>query len=81
VLTEHISNTGNWPAYRSHLQQLGVQGVAALSTAEQLILQQARTMAANDLYRAFGYVFVGLAPLVWLARPPFKNPGGPPGAH
>ncbi|HTP40498.1 MAG TPA: DHA2 family efflux MFS transporter permease subunit [Steroidobacteraceae bacterium] len=81
TLSEHITSTGNWPVYRSHLQQFGVQGVAALRSAEELILQQARTMGANDLFRAFGYVFILLAPLVWLARPPFRNPGGPPGAH
>jgi DHA2 family multidrug resistance protein len=81
TLTEHITDTGNWPIYRSHLQQLGIPGVAALSTADQLITQQARTMGANDLFRGFGYVLLLLAPLVWLARPPFRNPGGPPGAH
>ncbi|MFT3904727.1 MAG: DHA2 family efflux MFS transporter permease subunit [Steroidobacteraceae bacterium] len=82
VLSEHISDTGNWPYYRELLQQVGVQGQAAYQSVHSVILQQAYTLGANDLYRAFGYVFLVLAPLVWLARPPFNNPGGPgAGAH
>jgi len=78
ILSEHIQGA-NWSAYAEQLRGYGIVGLDAFAQVGQLILAQARTLAANDLFRAFGFMFWALMPLVWLAKPPFRTPGG--GAH
>jgi hypothetical protein len=38
------------------------------------MLQQARTLAASDRYRALGYRFWLAAAVAWLAKPPLAHP-------
>jgi DHA2 family multidrug resistance protein len=75
VLAQYIQGP-NWSSYLEQLRALGISGVNAFNHARAEMLLQARTLAANDLYRAFGYLFWLLAPMVWFARPPFRAPGG-----
>jgi DHA2 family multidrug resistance protein len=80
LLAEHIQGP-NWSAYVQQLGHLGIAGLGSLGFASNVLLQQARTLAANDLYRLFGYMFLVLMPVVWLARPPFRSAGGPGSGH
>jgi DHA2 family multidrug resistance protein len=42
-----------------------------------IVSAQAQTLAINEIFWLYGFVFLGVLALVWLARPPF---GAPPGA-
>ncbi|HXN10408.1 MAG TPA: DHA2 family efflux MFS transporter permease subunit, partial [Steroidobacteraceae bacterium] len=79
VLSQDIQGP-NWNAYAGHLQALGIAGRSAFGQVRQLMLSQARTLAANDVYRLYAIMFLALTPLVWLAKPPFRAGRGG-GAH
>lgn len=78
VLSQYIQGP-NWGTYSEQLRHIGVAGLSSFSQASREIVSQARTLAANDLYRVFGFLFWMLIPIVWLAKPPFRSSGG--GAH
>jgi DHA2 family multidrug resistance protein len=78
ILSEHIQGV-NWSAYSAQLHAQGIAGVGAFEHAGNLIMLQARTLAANDVYRIFAVVLWLLSPVVWLAKPPFRAMGG--GGH
>jgi DHA2 family multidrug resistance protein len=42
---------------------------------EGAIVQQAYMLATNDLFWAWGWVFLALIAVVWVARPPFTAGG------
>ena len=46
------------------------QGGAGLAQAARLLIQQSYMLAANDIFFAAGCTFLGLVPVIWLARPP-----------
>jgi DHA2 family multidrug resistance protein len=71
VLSQDIQGQ-NWNAYSDQLHTLGVAGRAAFGQARQLLLSQARTLAANDVYRLYACMFLLLTPVVWFAKPPFR---------
>ena len=81
VLTEHVrSGSGGWQHYHAVLQSIGLDGVRAYQFVDALISQQASTLGVNDVFFAFGCLFFAIAPLVWLAKPPFTHKRGG-GAH
>ena len=49
------------------------QAQSALATLERSIVQQAYMLATNDLFWLWGWTFLALIALVWLARPPFST--------
>jgi DHA2 family multidrug resistance protein len=75
-LTEHM--TAFDPIARSaldRLQALGVQGHAAYVMVERTIVHQAYMLATDDLFWLWGWMFVALIAVAWLARPPFAAGG------
>jgi MFS transporter, DHA2 family, multidrug resistance protein len=81
---EHISR-GN-PATVDALGKLGSAGLnpgQAYAYLNQIVDQQASTLAALDLFNASAVLLILLIPLVWLARPVRQAPGGSAaaGAH
>lgn len=77
VLTEHIHPDS--PGWKQTQQTLGGMGLADTQTyayVENVISQQASTLAVNDLYMLFGIVFALLIPIVWFAKPPFQAGAG-----
>jgi len=83
-LVEHIS--GSSPAVADALGKLGSAGLSAGQSygfLNQLVNQQAFTMAAVDLFNASAVLLVLLIPLVWLTRPAANAAatGGAGGAH
>jgi len=80
ALAEHVSEYS--PATNSYLQQLQAAGVphdAALAQVDRLVNVQSYLMATNDILWIVGLLLLALAPVIWLARPPFVAKG--PGAH
>jgi DHA2 family multidrug resistance protein len=83
-LAEHIS--GSSPAVADALGKLGAAGMSAAQSygfLNQLVNQQAFTMAAMDLFNASAVMLVLLIPLVWLTRPARSGGGAeaPSAAH
>ena len=66
------------PAARAaldQLQALGAQGTSVVAVIERTIVQQAYMLATNDLFWLWGWVFLALIGVVWIARPPFAAGG------
>ena len=66
------------PAARAaldQLQALGAQGASGFAVIERTIVQQAYMLATNDLFWLWGWVFLALIGVVWVARPPFTAGG------
>jgi DHA2 family multidrug resistance protein len=83
-LVEHVARTN--PAAMDALGKLSSAGLSseqAYGLVNQLVNQQAFTMAAVDLFNASAVLLVLLIPLVWLTRPAAKAAatGGAGGAH
>jgi len=75
-LAEHVARTN--PAVTDALGKLGSAGLSAeqsLGMLNQLVNQQAFTMAAVDLFNASAVLLVLLIPLVWLSRPAKSGAG------
>jgi DHA2 family multidrug resistance protein len=75
MLTQHVVAGANWDAYSGRLGELGVSGTAALVQAEGVVMQQAQTMGANDVFLVFTLLLTIAMPVIWLARPPFRMMG------
>jgi DHA2 family multidrug resistance protein len=77
VLTSHVVAGGNWDQWSGQLGALSANdsGAAALRYTENLVQQQAVTLATNDLYLIFAALLISCAALIWFTRPPFRNPG------
>jgi DHA2 family multidrug resistance protein len=81
-LAEHVSRSS--PAAGDALGALASAGLApeqALGVVNQLVNQQAFTMAAVDLFNASAVLLVLLIPLVWLTRPAGVGAAAASGAH
>jgi DHA2 family multidrug resistance protein len=77
VLTEHIrTDSPGWLHTQQTLSNLGAADTQSLAYAEQVISQQASTLAVNDLYVLFAVIFILLIPIVWFAKPPFLAKAG-----
>jgi DHA2 family multidrug resistance protein len=57
------------------LQQAGMGSAQALAQVNRLIDQQAYTRAADDVFMASAWIFLGLISLIWLTRRPPKLAG------
>jgi DHA2 family multidrug resistance protein len=78
-MVEHVTRVD--PATVDALNKLGAAGMSpeqAYGYLNQLVNQQAFTLAALDLFQASAILLLLLVPLVWLARPA-KQPAGPQG--
>jgi DHA2 family multidrug resistance protein len=83
-LAEHVARSS--PAAADALGKLGAAGLSpdqSLGLLNQLVNQQAFTMAAVDLFNASALLLVLLIPLVWLTRPARRGAGAAAasGAH
>ncbi|HZZ93696.1 MAG TPA: DHA2 family efflux MFS transporter permease subunit [Usitatibacter sp.] len=77
-ITENV--TAYSPAatnYLSQLHGLGADPGQSLSIIDRLISTQAYSMATADMSYIAAWIFIGLIPLLWLARPPFGIKGAP----
>jgi DHA2 family multidrug resistance protein len=81
VLTQHLTPGGNWEAWSSRLAQAGASAEATLMQSQRVVMTQAQTMGANDVFLAFCAVMLLCVPVIWLARPPFKAIGSGGGGH
>ena len=57
------------------LQALGAPGTPGFAVLERTIVQQAYMLATNDLFWLWGWIFLALIGVMWLARPPFTAGG------
>ncbi|WP_114240030.1 DHA2 family efflux MFS transporter permease subunit [Dyella sp. C9] len=76
-LTESV--TAASPAANQVLQNLthgGLSQQQALGMTDQLVNQQALTLAVNDIFWGCAVLFLLLIPVIWLAKPPFGSAGG-----
>ncbi len=83
-LVEHVARTN--PAATDALGKLGAAGLSpeqSFGFLNQIVNQQAFTMAAVDLFNASAVLLVLLIPLVWLTRPAKSGAGSgaASGAH
>jgi DHA2 family multidrug resistance protein len=62
-------------AATDQLQALGAHGASAFAVLERSIVQQAYMLATNDLFWFWGWTYIALIAVVWLARPPFNASG------
>ena len=72
-------NAGN-PVAMSTLQTLMSSGLSqqqALAQINRLVDQQAFMLAADDLFRASAWIFLGLIVLVWMTKAPPRLAAGP----
>jgi DHA2 family multidrug resistance protein len=79
ALAEHVTEYSSTASgYIDQLQAAGATRDAALAHLDQLLNVQSYLMATNDILWASGVLLLVLAPLIWLARPPFvvKSPAG-----
>ena len=78
VLAEHV-NSGN-PGAASYIDQahaLGLHGKPLFGLIDLIVSKDAYTLAVNDVFWLFGWLFILIIPLIWLARPPFNSAAGP----
>jgi DHA2 family multidrug resistance protein len=74
VLAEHLTAaSATTTGYVNGLAALGGPPVRAWAIIENLVNRQALTLSVNDVFLLFTFVFIGMIPLVWLAKPPFGN--------
>ncbi len=81
-LAEHVTRYD--PAAIDAFEKLGSTGLnadQAYGYINQLVNQQAFTLAALDVFNASAVLLVLLIPLVWMARPAGQRAGAPAGAH
>lgn len=72
-LTETVSNGSNAQALIAQLEATGMTHQQALTYLNQNITQQALIIGSNDVFYAFGFIFLLLIGLIWLAKPPFHH--------
>ncbi|WP_394261335.1 DHA2 family efflux MFS transporter permease subunit [Moraxella boevrei] len=72
-LTETVSNGSNAQALVAQLEATGMTHQQALTYLNQNITQQALIIGSNDVFYAFGFIFLLLIGLIWLAKPPFHH--------
>ena len=81
VLAEHVNaQSPGWQHYQTQLQSAGVVAGHWIGSVEQVAMKQAMTMAANDMFRFYGVLFIVIIPILWLTKPPFGSKGVE-GAH
>jgi DHA2 family multidrug resistance protein len=72
VIAEHINaQSPGWQHYQEKLQSVGVSAGHWIGSVEQIATQQAMTMAANDMFRFYGVLFIVIIPILWLTKPPY----------
>ncbi|HEX9139821.1 MAG TPA: DHA2 family efflux MFS transporter permease subunit [Steroidobacteraceae bacterium] len=77
MLAQHVQQNGVWQNYAGDLAHVGLSHQsAALAFTDSVVLRQAQTMGANDLFLAYGWIFMMMVFVVWLAKPPFRAIGG-----
>jgi len=77
VLVEHITSTApGWNAVHDRLAGAGLTEPTIHAVTAQAIAQQASTLACNDAYLLYAALLLGMIPVVWLARGPFRIGGG-----
>ena len=63
-------------AYIDKVHALGLHGPPAFGLIDLIVSKEAYTLAENDVFWLFGWLFLVIIPLVWLARPPFNAAAG-----
>ncbi|MDB6061405.1 MAG: emrB [Verrucomicrobiaceae bacterium] len=81
VLAERIVR--DRPQVEHFLQIIGTRANRAPASSyqalDQIVNAQAQTLAINDIFWLYGFIFVVIIGLIWLARPPFEGVGAPAG--
>jgi MFS transporter, DHA2 family, multidrug resistance protein len=72
TLAEHVTAGGAWTDWSARLANAGLDGGSTLAHTENVLMQQARVIGANDVCRVLTALLIVVLPLVWLARPPFS---------
>ncbi len=82
LLAEHV-NLGNSGAvsYIDRLNALGLHGLPGFNLIDLIIKKDAYTLAVNDVFWLFGWLFILAIPVMWLSKPPFMGGDGPPPMH
>ena len=78
VLAEHVSNgNAGAVAYIDRVHALGLHGTPVFGLIDLIVNKDAYTLAVNDVFWLFGWLFILIIPLIWLAKPPFNSAAGP----
>ena len=72
-LTESVTTGSNAATWLAQLEASGMSHEQALVLINQNISQQALIIGSNDVFYVFGWVFLLLIGLIWLAKPPFHH--------
>jgi DHA2 family multidrug resistance protein len=72
-LTESLTTGSNAATWLAQLEASGMSHEQALVLINQNISQQALIIGSNDVFYVFGWVFLLLIGLIWLAKPPFHH--------
>lgn len=72
-LTESVTQGSNASDWIAQMQATGMTATQALTLLNQQITQQALIIGSNEVFYAFGLVFLLLLGLIWLAKPPFQH--------
>ncbi|HEN47031.1 MAG TPA: DHA2 family efflux MFS transporter permease subunit [Mizugakiibacter sp.] len=82
LLAEHV-NLGNAGAvsFIDRMNALGLHGLPGFSLIDLIIKKDAYTLAVNDVFWLFGWLFILAIPVMWLSKPPFIGGDGPPPRH
>ena len=62
--------------YLDKLGTLGAQGDTRYAAINEVINQQASTLAINDVFWMYGLIFLVALVAIWAAKPPFSSGGG-----
>jgi DHA2 family multidrug resistance protein len=72
MLAEHVAAGSAWTDWSARLATAGFGGGSTLAHTENVLLQQARVIGANDVFRVLTALLIVMLPLIWVARPPFS---------
>ena len=72
TLAEHVTAGSAWTDWSTRLAAAGFDGGSTLAHTENVLLQQARVIGANDVFRVLTALLIVMLPVIWAARPPFS---------
>jgi len=73
ALVQHVAAGPVWDDWSARLSSLGIDGATALVQTDNVLMVQARVLAANDDFWFIALLLAMVVPTIWLARPPFRN--------
>ncbi|HEY4145259.1 DHA2 family efflux MFS transporter permease subunit [Pinirhizobacter sp.] len=79
ILSEHTDSGRATTEFLDRVQMTGATGPTGHAALNRIVDMQAATLAVNDVFYIFAWMFGVAFVLIWFARPPFTSGGG--GGH